>query len=174
MSTLVATGSLRLLRRTLALKKKLPGVANFLIPYVSQTANSLLLNVSKSLQEKLIRETLLVPNENIDDTEVWKNDNPTRAWIRKWWLTHNFRGTQQYHNAASALYDQSMLPTLRTTKKMFKMEHWKSGRTGNRYVLYINSCSLGFAADSNVGVSLTFVFYLIIFFPWSCRKFSSG
>jgi hypothetical protein len=51
--------------------------------------------------------------------------------MRQWWLNNNFRGTESYQVAAAQLYDESICPTLQTTKKIFKMESWKFGQRGD-------------------------------------------
>jgi hypothetical protein len=91
-------------------------------------ANSLLFNVNdRSLQERLLRGWLLAPTERAEDLNLWADDNPTRTWLRRYWLTSHYRGTQRYHAAAAALYDPAVLPTLATTKQIFTMKGWKFG-----------------------------------------------
>jgi hypothetical protein len=82
-SSVMAKGGLLMLRNLLKIKSTSPRVTSVLIPYACQIANSLLLNVNKFDQEIILRKGLLVPNENIEDLQLWSGDNHTRAWLRK-------------------------------------------------------------------------------------------
>jgi len=117
---LACKASLGLLRGTLRARGTVPGLAQAFIPYACSIANSLLQGVeNKGLQDQLIRKGLLAPSERAEDMALWADDNATRAWLRKWWLSNTYRGTARYHAASAALFDQNQLPTIATTRKIF-------------------------------------------------------
>mmetsp|Transcript_48533 Transcript_48533/g.97643 ORF Transcript_48533/g.97643 Transcript_48533/m.97643 type:complete len:412 (-) Transcript_48533:232-1467(-) len=124
--------SLLAVRGLLKAKHVAPTTVAFVLPYVTSFTNSVLQIVeNKGVQNKLLRKGLLAPTENETDLRLWKDDNVTRAWLRRWWLTNTFRGTPRYHAASAALHDASILPTLGTTKKIFQMKGWKFGSKGD-------------------------------------------
>ena len=123
---LSSRGGLALLRSLLKLKPNAPSLANSLIPYACWMANPLLLNMNdRQAEERVLRGNLLAPRERAEDLNLWADDNPTRTWLRRYWLTSNYRGTPRYHAAAAAMSDPAILPTLTTTKKIFSMKEWK-------------------------------------------------
>ena len=123
---LSSRGGLALLRGLLNMKTKAPALANSLIPYACWMANPLLLNMNdRSAEERVLRGHLLAPKERAEDLNLWADDNPTRTWLRRYWLTSNYRGTPRYHAAAAAMNDPAILPNLATTKKIFSMKEWR-------------------------------------------------
>jgi len=129
---LAARSSLAALRSALSLRATAPAVAASIIPYAASSANSLLMGVgNRALQEELLRGCLLAPNERVEDMYAWADDNPTRAWLRRWWLDHAYRGTPRYTAASAQLYDPTLLPNVKSVEKMFFMSDWKRGASGN-------------------------------------------
>ena len=139
--TLRAAASLRLLRSVLHLRRAAPALGDRLLPMVCAVNHSLLLDVPGGYQKQLelMRRHLLVPGERWGpegQTELWADSHVTRAFLRKTFLYSRFRGTKRYHEAASALYDSSALPTLHQAKTLFGLSRWawqgggKGGRGG--------------------------------------------
>ena len=93
-----ARGGLALVRGLLQLRARSPGPAQSLLPFACSLANSLLLNVGdRAVRDELLRGKLLAPTEQAVDFNSWADNNPTRTWLRKYWLTSTFRGTPRYH-----------------------------------------------------------------------------